>query len=90
MDDDDIGLPIKLGPCSNGEFVPPPPTDLTREVARRARIECEENARRTGMHTTGGVLAVTIVQEGLLRPSMTMPPEFEERMRAMRADAAEA
>jgi acyl-CoA thioesterase-2 len=36
------------------------------------------------MHTTSGVLAVTIVQEGLLRPSMKMPPEFEERMRAMR------
>ena len=40
------------------------------------------------MHTTGGVLAVTIVQEGLLRPSMKMPPEFEERMRAMRDAAA--
>ncbi|MEN3273806.1 MAG: acyl-CoA thioesterase, partial [Actinomycetota bacterium] len=38
------------------------------------------------MHTTGGVLAVTIVQEGLLRPSMKMPPEFEERMRALRED----
>jgi acyl-CoA thioesterase-2 len=36
------------------------------------------------MHTTGGVLAVTIVQEGLLRPSMKMPPEFEARMRALR------
>ena len=35
--DDDPGLPIKLGPCSNGEFVPPPPTPLVREAARRAR-----------------------------------------------------
>ena len=40
------------------------------------------------MHTTKGALAVTIVQEGLLRPSMKMPPEFEERMRAMREAAA--
>lgn len=49
VDDDAIGLPIKLGPCSNGEFVPPPPTDLVREAARRARIACDENASRTGM-----------------------------------------
>ena len=49
VDEDEVGLPIKLGPCSNGEFVPAPPTDLVREAARRARIECDENARRTGM-----------------------------------------
>ncbi|HYD09136.1 MAG TPA: hypothetical protein VEA78_03455, partial [Acidimicrobiales bacterium] len=49
MDDDEVGLPIKLGPCSNGEFVPPPPTPLVREAARRARAQCDENARRTGM-----------------------------------------
>ena len=49
VDDDAIGLPIKLGPCSNGEFLPPPPTELVLEAARRARIECDENARRTGM-----------------------------------------
>src|SRR5687767_9335016 len=42
------------------------------------------------MHTMKGALAVTIVQEGLLRPSMKMPPEFEERMRAMREAAATA
>ena len=40
------------------------------------------------MHTEAGVLAVTVVQEGLLRPSMKMPPEFEERMKAMREGAA--
>lgn len=34
------------------------------------------------MHTVDGVLAVTIVQEGLLRPSMQVPPEFEQRMKA--------
>lgn len=46
---DDPGLPIKLGPCSNGEFAPQPPTELVREAARRARRLCEENARRLGM-----------------------------------------
>ena len=34
------------------------------------------------MHTTTGRLAVTIVQEGLLRPSMKVPAEFEARMKA--------
>ena len=32
--DDDPGLPIKLGPCSNGEYVPKPPSRFAREVAR--------------------------------------------------------
>lgn len=36
------------------------------------------------MHTVDGVLAVTIIQEGLLRPTMKMPPEFEARMREIR------
>jgi hypothetical protein len=45
----DPGLPIKLGPCSNGEFVPPPPSDLVREAARRARAEAEDAAQRLGM-----------------------------------------
>jgi acyl-CoA thioesterase-2 len=36
------------------------------------------------MHTVDGVLAVTIIQEGLLRPTMAVPPEFEERLRSMR------
>ena len=38
------------------------------------------------MHTVDGVLAVTVVQEGLLRQSMQPSPEFEARLRA----AAEA
>jgi hypothetical protein len=58
MRDDDIGLPIKLGPCSNGEFVPAPPTELVAEAARRARIACDENARRTGMSRRDFLLSV--------------------------------
>jgi uncharacterized protein len=45
----DPGLPIKLGPVSNGEYPPQPPTDVVREAVRRARRLCEENARRIGM-----------------------------------------
>ncbi len=47
--DEDPGLPIKLGPCSNGEFVPALPSALTREVARRSRDAIDRNARRVGM-----------------------------------------
>ena len=49
MGDDDPGLPIKLGPCSNGEFVPPAASAFTREVQRRSRALLEANARRVGM-----------------------------------------
>jgi hypothetical protein len=47
--EDDPGLPIKIGPCSNGEFLPPPPTPFAREVARRTRRAAERNARAIGM-----------------------------------------
>jgi predicted TIM-barrel fold metal-dependent hydrolase len=45
---DDPGLPIKLGPCSNGEYLPPPVTPLVREAVRRARADVDANARRLG------------------------------------------
>jgi predicted TIM-barrel fold metal-dependent hydrolase len=48
--DEDPGLPIKLGPCSNGEYDPEDPVPpVLREAIRRAREACEHNARRTGM-----------------------------------------
>jgi hypothetical protein len=47
--DDDPGLPIKLGPCSNGEYLPRPASPFIREVARRTRTAAEYNARRLGM-----------------------------------------
>ncbi len=46
---EDPGLPIKFGPCSNGEYVPAPLTAVEREAIKRARRACEENARRVGM-----------------------------------------
>src|SRR4051794_21104087 len=49
LDDQYPGLPIKMNPCSNGEFIPLPPTDIVREAARRARAEAERNARRLGL-----------------------------------------
>lgn len=39
-------LPIKLDPCSNGEFLPPPATPLIRETQRRAREGADAIARR--------------------------------------------
>jgi predicted TIM-barrel fold metal-dependent hydrolase len=47
--DDDPGLPIKFGPCSNGEYVPAPLTAVEQEAIRRARLRSEENARRLGV-----------------------------------------
>jgi uncharacterized protein len=45
----DPGLPIKLGPCSNGEFDPRPPTWVERETVRRTRDLVDRHARRLGM-----------------------------------------
>ena len=45
-DDGDPGLPLKLWPCSNGEYLPPPLDDLRREALRRARVAAEAHARR--------------------------------------------
>ncbi|MGH9209999.1 MAG: amidohydrolase family protein [Acidimicrobiales bacterium] len=46
---EDPGLPIKLNPCSNGEFAPRAPSEVVREAVRLARRQCDENARRLGM-----------------------------------------
>ncbi|MEX0663875.1 MAG: amidohydrolase family protein [Acidimicrobiia bacterium] len=48
-DDHEIGLPIKFGPCSNGEYDPQPLSPVVRETIRLARDACDTNARRTGM-----------------------------------------
>jgi predicted TIM-barrel fold metal-dependent hydrolase len=46
--DDDPGLPLKLWPCSNGEYLPPALDDLRAEAMRRARAEADRHARRHG------------------------------------------
>jgi hypothetical protein len=48
-DDADPGLPVKLHPCSNGEYLPAPASPLVREVAHRSRDEAERLARRLGL-----------------------------------------
>ena len=47
--DDDAPLPIGLGPCSNGEFVPAPPSPVVHETVRRARARADRSARRLGI-----------------------------------------
>ena len=45
----DPGLPIKLGPCSNGEFEPLPASDLVRRTVDLANEAVNRRARRLGM-----------------------------------------
>jgi predicted TIM-barrel fold metal-dependent hydrolase len=47
-DDTDPGLPLKLWPCSNSEFLPPPTDELRAEAMRRARAAADDHARRHG------------------------------------------
>jgi predicted TIM-barrel fold metal-dependent hydrolase len=47
--EEDPGLPIKFGPCSNAEYDPDPLTPVMVETIRRARANCETNSRRAGM-----------------------------------------
>jgi predicted TIM-barrel fold metal-dependent hydrolase len=44
-----LGLPIKLDPVSNGEFVPDPPSERVRRVHARALEIAFESARRLGI-----------------------------------------
>ena len=46
---DEEPFPLKLGPVSNGEFLPVPHTPLVREVIRRTHVLADENARRLGV-----------------------------------------
>ena len=45
---DDAPLPIKLGPCSNGEHLPQPPGPVAREAIRRAHADAADAARSLG------------------------------------------
>ena len=63
-------LPIKLGPCSNGEYVPLPPSPLIRETWHRADADIERTARRLGLSrrrflaTLGASAAVLLALDG--------------------------
>jgi hypothetical protein len=56
--DEDPGLPIKFGPCSNAEYDPEPLPPLLRETIRRAREATERNARRVGMSRREFLLSI--------------------------------
>ena len=47
--EEDPGLPIKLGPASNGEYAPEPLSPVLTEVIREARAHCTATADRIGM-----------------------------------------
>jgi hypothetical protein len=46
--DEDPGLPIAFGQCSNGEYEPERVTPVRREMERTARADVDEAVRRTG------------------------------------------
>jgi uncharacterized protein len=72
---EDPGLPIKFGPCSNGEFVPAPLTAVEREAIDRARVECDTNARAVSMsrreflYTASAAATTLLVLQGCLGDS---------------------
>ena len=62
----DPGLPLKLWPCSNGEYVPPPLDDLRREAMRRARAVADDHARRHGWSRRRFLLSSAGMASGLI------------------------
>jgi len=57
--DDDPGLPVEFGPCSNGEYDPEPfLPPVLNETIRRSREACERNARRLGLSRREFLLSI--------------------------------
>jgi predicted TIM-barrel fold metal-dependent hydrolase len=65
-DEADPGLPLKLWPCSNGEYLPPPLDELRREAMRRARAAAEVHARRHGWSRRRFLLSSAGLASGLV------------------------
>src|SRR5581483_761563 len=65
-DDVDPGPPIKLGPCSNGEFVPGPPAPAAREAMRLAQVRAAGLARAVGLSRRRFLLSSMGAAAGLL------------------------
>ena len=72
--DEDPGLPIKFGPCSNAEYDPEPvlPPVLRRRSAA-PREACERNARRLGMSRREFLLSICGAATTLARPGQLQP-----------------
>ncbi len=84
-DDADPGLPLKLWPCSNGEFLPPPLDDLRAEAMRRARAAADEHARRHGWSRRRFLLSSAGMAAGLAALESCTPGPFTlDRHRARR------
>ena len=64
--DDDPGLPIKFGPCSNGEYVPAPLTAVERAAIREGYEACAANARALGMSRREFMFTATAAATTLL------------------------
>ena len=64
-DDADPGLPLKLWPCSNGEYLPPPLDELRAEAMRRARAAADHHARRHGWSRRRFLLSSAGMASGL-------------------------
>ena len=65
-EDRDPGLPIKLRPCSNGEYLPRPLSDVAAEAMRRARADSEQAARRLGVSRRSFLLSTGGAAAGLI------------------------
>jgi uncharacterized protein len=65
-DDVDPGLPLKLWPCSNGEYLPPPLDELRCEAMRRARAAADVHARRHGWSRRRFLLSSAGMASGLI------------------------
>lgn len=79
-DKGDPGLPIKLGPCSNGEYDPAPLDAEVTEVIKRSLIATNDAARRLGvtrrrfLKTTSASAIVLLTINDVMAEAMAMPP----------------
>jgi predicted TIM-barrel fold metal-dependent hydrolase len=77
--EEDPGLPIKLGPCSNAEYDPEPLPPVLRETIRRVRLASDMHARRLGL-TRRDFLLSTMGAAAML---ITLDACTTDRMRAV-------
>jgi predicted TIM-barrel fold metal-dependent hydrolase len=64
--DRDPGLPLKLWPCSNGEYLPSPLDEVRAEAMRRARADAERHARLHGWSRRRFLLSSAGMAAGLI------------------------
>ena len=79
QNDDDPGLPIKFGPCSNGEYDPRPLSPVVQETIRRARQDADAHARRLGVSRRDFLLSVCGAATTLLALSACTNEEARDR-----------